>query len=282
MFLLLGSFALAENEFKFEGDVINILEDGNKIVSKGNVKFVTNNNDIITSDNSTYNKKESTLIANGNVKFIANDSVIITSDNATYNKVTLILNATGNVKINDKINKTIIFAEYINYYKSEEVILSKGVTSARIDNEYFLKSKDIRYEKKKGQLSSDNLTSLDDDNGNLLTANNFKYFLLKKQLRAKNIEYFDVNKDKYLIEDAYVNLITKEVFGKDIETNFNNSAFGNEKNEPRMKGKKIYANDKATIISKGIFTTCKKRDGCPPWVITSSEAKHDKIKKIIV
>ena len=96
------------------------------------------------------------------------------------------------------------------------------------------------------------------------------------------MEYFDINKDKYFIEDAYLDLVTKELYGKDIETNFSNSAFGNSQNEPRMKGTKVYSNDKSTIISKGIFTTCKKRDGCPPWVITSSKAKHDKIKKRII
>ena len=34
-------------------------------------------------------------------------------------------------------------------------------------------------------------------------------------------------------------------------------------------------------ISKGIFTTCKKRDKCPPWKIRAEEIEHDKNKKII-
>ena len=36
-----------------------------------------------------------------------------------------------------------------------------------------------------------------------------------------------------------------------------------------------------TIISKGIFTTCKKNDDCPPWQIKAGEISHDKERKVI-
>jgi len=40
-------------------------------------------------------------------------------------------------------------------------------------------------------------------------------------------------------------------------------------------------NKNETIVSKGTFTTCKKRpdDKCPPWIIESKKVRHDKIKK---
>ena len=34
-------------------------------------------------------------------------------------------------------------------------------------------------------------------------------------------------------------------------------------------------------IKKGIFTSCKNNNNCPPWVITSNEIIHDKEKKEI-
>ena len=37
-----------------------------------------------------------------------------------------------------------------------------------------------------------------------------------------------------------------------------------------------------TIIEKGVFTSCKKTDGCPPWSIESRLIKHDKQKKQII
>ena len=32
-------------------------------------------------------------------------------------------------------------------------------------------------------------------------------------------------------------------------------------------------------FTKGIFTTCKKRDGCPPWEIAAEKIRHNKEKK---
>jgi len=80
-----------------------------------------------------------------------------------------------------------------------------------------------------------------------------------------------------------VNLKTNEIYGKDLEVNFDNSLFENINNEPRLKGNIAYSNKNKTEVSKGVFTTCKRRedDKCPPWVIESKEIKHDKIKKII-
>ena len=35
---------------------------------------------------------------------------------------------------------------------------------------------------------------------------------------------------------------------------------------------------KLTTINKGVFTSCKKNDNCPPWSIQAKEIKHDKKK----
>ena len=59
--------------------------------------------------------------------------------------------------------------------------------------------------------------------------------------------------------------------------------FDNTQNEPRLKGNKALSKENETIVSKGSFTTCKKRPNnkCPPWIIEAKEARHDKIRKII-
>jgi LPS-assembly protein len=59
--------------------------------------------------------------------------------------------------------------------------------------------------------------------------------------------------------------------------------FDNDENEPRLKGNKALSKKNETIVSKAIFTTCKKRPNnkCPPWIIQAEEARHDKIKKTI-
>ena len=35
------------------------------------------------------------------------------------------------------------------------------------------------------------------------------------------------------------------------------------------------------LNKKGVFTSCGKRDGCPPWSIKSEEIIHDRSKKQI-
>ena len=63
---------------------------------------------------------------------------------------------------------------------------------------------------------------------------------------------------------------------------FDNSLFGNKKNEPRLKGRSLISNENESIIYKGSFTTCKKnKDKCPPWTILAEEVRHKKVEKII-
>ena len=48
-----------------------------------------------------------------------------------------------------------------------------------------------------------------------------------------------------------------------------------------LEGASLSLNKNETIVKKGIFTSCKKNDDCPPWSLQSSEIKHDKVKKTI-
>jgi LPS-assembly protein len=52
-------------------------------------------------------------------------------------------------------------------------------------------------------------------------------------------------------------------------------------NEPRLRGNSIINNENFTKITNGIFTTCKIRDGCPPWEIAAKKITHDKKNKTI-
>ena len=70
-----------------------------------------------------------------------------------------------------------------------------------------------------------------------------------------------------------------EILGKDIQVFLRKDSFGNSENEPKLKGNSFFYKNDKTLISKGIFTSCKENENCPPWVITSKEIVHDKIKK---
>ena len=67
-----------------------------------------------------------------------------------------------------------------------------------------------------------------------------------------------------------------------VKTELNLSGSDENINEPRIKGKSVINDKEFTEIKKGVFTNCKKRDGCPPWKITSEKIKHDKKNKIYI
>ena len=117
--------------------------------------------------------------------------------------------------------------------------------------------------------------------GNKFELNEFDYYKLINKIRGSKIKFTDGQFNKYYIDDAIVDLLKGKVVGKDIAIDFAKSAFGNNSNEPRLKGNKIYSDQNITTVSKGIFTTCKKTDDCPPWTMQASEVKHDKKKKTI-
>ena len=41
----------------------------------------------------------------------------------------------------------------------------------------------------------------------------------------------------------------------------------------------MFLNKDKTVVQKGSFTTCKKRDKCPPWIISADRVEHNKNKK---
>ena len=59
--------------------------------------------------------------------------------------------------------------------------------------------------------------------------------------------------------------------------------FGNMENDPRLLGVSSSKRNEITEVKKGIFTSCKKKDGkCPPWSMEAATIKHDKIKKQLI
>ena len=226
-FLLKISIAYSE-EFKFETDKIDIVENGQK--------YTAENAKIITNDNLTE----------------------IFGDYLEYDRKNLILMVEGNVKIFDLLNNTKINAKKIIYYKKEEKIITLGEALIETDNNFLIKTKNLTYLKKETKIKSNEFTSINDKLGNVLTVSN-----------------------KYFIEQGVYDLNSKKIIGKDLEINFDRSSFGNSTNQPRLKGRSIYVDENVSIIKKGVFTTCKKRDKCPPWTMSANEVVHDKNKKII-
>ena len=58
--------------------------------------------------------------------------------------------------------------------------------------------------------------------------------------------------------------------------------FGDTENNPRIKGISSNSKNGITTINKGIFTSCKIEDDCPPWSISANKIAHDKNKKQLI
>ena len=141
-------------------------------------------------------------------------------------------------------------------------------------------SEKIIYDQLNNFINSTEKTTLKDNFKNTYTVDSFKFEIDKDLLKLVNLESKDINNNIIKTELAYINTKSGKLFGKDVKMNFDNSSF-NKDNEPRLKAISITRDENITELTKGIFTTCKKRDGCPPWEIAAEKIRHNKEKKII-
>jgi LPS-assembly protein len=249
-FICIFQSVLAENEFIFESKIIE------------------------------YKNNENLIEARGGVKIISTDSLTIMADESKYFKLSNELFLQGNVKIIDKDKDIIIESDKIEYFKNIELIKSDTKTDIKVNNNYIINTSGLNYLRTKKILNSNNKTTLIDKFNNKVEAENFVYLVQEKKFKSKNLKIIDKDLNEYLTENALIDLSTNKIAAKDVEVYFaKNSDFGEN---ARLKGNSMTSDDNKTIISKGVFTTCKPRDDCPPWVMQSKTITHNKKKKIIV
>jgi len=245
------------------------------------MSFVHSDEIEITSEIIKVENNGNTLIGENNVVIKTINNSTIYSDNVVFEKNKNYIKATGNIKIENEEKDIIIFSQFIEYYGNEEKIISKGLTKTKVKNKYFIKSKNITYNIKKKAIYSKDKAEIDFQGKNFINIENFTYEIDNDLVKGEKLKYFDTYNNSYFVERGIYNLGKRILLGKDVKGYLDSGAFGNKQNEPRFSGRKIYADDNKTKINKGVFTTCKKRDGCPPWTIKADEVMHDKVKKII-
>ena len=88
--------------------------------------------------------------------------------------------------------------------------------------------------------------------------------------------------DKVYFSSAIIDLDKNDFIAKNTEFQSHNDAFGNKENNSKKKGVSSKKIGNITTINKGVFTSCKKNDKCPPWSIEAKEVIHDKSKKQLI
>ena len=240
---------LLAKEIKFDASDIEINDGQNLTIANNGTAQIKDDGIIAEGVKIKYFKDQSLIIVEqGKISKIDLNLKII-SGTIVYNLKDAKINFTNKVNIDDETNNLVIYSDKIDYDVGNQKIFGQGNT--KIIDEF-----DNTYE-----------------------VSEFEYSIKDRIIKLANTKVLDRNKNTFDLEVAYLDLNKKEIVAKDIGLNFKISE--NSENEPRLKGKSLISDERNTIVKKGTFTFCKKREKCPPWEMSANEIRHDKLKKII-
>ena len=222
------------------------------------------------------------MIKSGKGKVYSSDrSLEINADKFEYFKNLDLLNAIGDGYAIIKSKDLSIEFDRASFDQKNLIIKAEGNIKINLLNEkIFIETQEIIYNQKENFIKSNSKTFLEDNLKNKYYVDNFLFEVDKNILKIENLEFKDIKGNILKTKIAYLNTKSGKLFGKDVNLNLSNSAF-DKNNEPRLKGNSITKDENITEITKGVFTTCKRRDGCPPWQMSAEKIQHDKAKQTI-
>ena len=220
-----------------------------------------------------------TILAKNGVKINSNDGIKISAFISKYDKKSKILVLEKDIVIEDNPNNLSLKSEKITYDRNKEMIISEDKTEIFLDDLYTLQGDDISFDRINLTISSKKKATLKDNFNNILNLKNFHYSIKNKQVKTEELIFLDTKGNKYTSKNSMVDLINQKIASKDTELYFNEN--GQLGKNARMKGSSLISENSKTIISNGIFTTCKSNEKCPPWSLKSKKITHDTDKKII-
>ena len=200
-----------------------------------------------------------------------------------YDKLKQIIKAKGNIIVENKDDKIKILSDQIDYDKKSEIIIFYKNVSVELENKFFFNTNQAIYNKVRDEIIIKSPSNFKDNFGNEIKSKNLTFLVDKKLLKINSVELVDQLKNKYFFENAILDLNNDQLIADGIKIDFFKETFGNSENDPRLRGNYFFSDSNISIIKKGVFTTCKKKDGekCPPWQFKAKEIKHDKSKKTL-
>ena len=243
------AFKSISDEIEFEASDIKISNDQNLTIANNGRALI----------------KDDGIIAEGKkIRYFRNESLLIIDKGKI-----------SSIDQNFEINSN--FIEYkIN---KSELNFSRDVKIIDKSNSLLIDTDELKYDVKNQQIISQSSSKIEDKLGNIYQVKDFNYSIKNKLIKLNNLKAFDADKNTFIVDIAFLDLKKNELIAKDVGLNFKISK--ESENEPRLKGRSLINNEKQTIVKKGTFTFCKKREKCPPWEMSAEEIIHDKEKKII-
>ncbi len=203
----------------------------------------------------------------------------IYSDKLTIDSKNKIYTIKDNVILKNRNNKISIKADEIIFNQNVNSIKSSGKTVINIDNNYSITTSNITYDLNSEKIFSDENTNLKDSDSNNIDVQSFKLNLKQNLYVANEVVMTDKDFNVFELKKIYYDFQKKNILGQDVAINDDN--LSSKKYLPRAKSVSLIYEDGDFILKKGVYTNCKKREGCSPWSITAKEVKHDKKRKLI-
>ena len=213
---------------------------------------------------------------------IKKKGLYIEGDYSTYNKETEIIKFEKNVLFDDRLKNITVETENAQYNQKLDILETIGITNIKIENKYEIISSNMFYDRRSQKIYSRKETTIKDISGNIYNLeNSFQLDLVKEIIATKKTNVIDIDNNIYIFENAKINLVTKEILGKELKIDFVDNYFGIPNNDPILKGRSAVSNDKQTKIYKTVFSTCNTSNkSCPGWEIETEEFTHDKVNKV--
>ena len=252
IFFIFNNYSVSSNEINFLSSDINVQDNGNIILANDSETTIPKKNINIKSDKVEYYKKNKILIFKQNVNF------------------------------KDLKKKIIIKSDNINYNNKDNILISNGDTKIQIGEIYTIESKDIIYDRDSERIYGDKKTTIIDQEKNIYElGDKFNFDLKNEVIKSKKSIITDQDGNKFVFEDLVINIKENEIIGKEIKVDFKKSYFGNINNDPVLKGRGGFSNERELKLYKAIFSTCNiENKNCRGWELTSDEFNHDKERKI--
>ncbi len=236
-----------------------------------------------------FDSKNILIEENGNMYFatdgianIPSRNLKIEGDKFIYNKQLSELTILDNVKYFDDENNIYIESQKLIYNEIDNTVFSKSETLIISENTYEINSSDVLLDRNLNKISSNKFTIVNDDKKNrFIFSRGLVFNTINEIISSKKVLVTDKNENNYFFEDSKINLKIKEIVGKEVLVDFEDSFFGNENNDPLLKGKSVTSDEKRTKIYKTVFSPCNiKNKNCRGWEIQSELFTHNKIKKL--
>ena len=226
-----------------------------------------------------FSNDQNLTIANDATAIIKQDGITIKGEKIKYYKDQSFL-LINKGKISSVTENFEIESEIIEYeIEKSNLNLKKNVKINDDLNNLVMKSSEVNYDLERRKITSQSSSEIMDEFDNIYRVNGFEYSIKDKIIKLDNLIAQDKDKNSFKVDLSFLDLNKKELIAKDISMNF--KLIETSENEPRLKGRSLISNEQNTIIKKGTFTFCKKREKCPPWEMSADEIKHDKQKKTI-